>query len=152
MFSIDSNKPYALYIEDDADDVELLNLALSDTKILLDIVHVWNGVEALNLLNDLKPYRPLPSVIFLDINMSKLNGKETYLCLQADKDVSKIPVIMLSASTYKNDVEFFNSKRVPYIVKPGNMQQFKNDINTTLKSVLAFDFDFSSSRRNTDAA
>jgi CheY-like chemotaxis protein len=144
-------KPYVLYIEDDIEDVELLNFTLENSGAGFSIVHVNNGEEALRLLNDFKPFKPLPSLIMLDVNMPRLDGKETLVCLKADKDIARIPVVVLTTSNDKADVSFFKSYDIPYIVKPGDVVRFKEELFSTLEMVLPAGA-FTGRKRKTDAA
>jgi len=143
--------PYVLYIEDDIEDVELLNFTLENSGAGFTVVHVSNGEEALRLLNDFKPFKPLPALILLDLNMSRLNGKETLVCMKADKDIAKIPVVVLTTSNDKNDINFFSRYSIPYIVKPGDVIHFRKELFSTLEMLLPAEV-FSSRQRKTDAA
>lgn len=147
-----TDKPYVLYIEDDVEDVELLKHALEDSPFHFEIIHLSNGVEALDFLAKSKRYNRLPELIFLDVNLSKMDGKETLVCLKADYDLAKLSVVVLSTSNLDADINFFRKFHVPYIVKPGDIKRFREDLLEVLKGLLAFDVDFSTSRKNIDAA
>ena len=73
-----------------------------------NIVFRTNGEEALNYLNnDDKDSMPIPDIIFLDINMPRMNGwefLEKYKNLKEDQR-AKIVVIMLTTSLNKYDKE-----------------------------------------------
>ncbi len=144
-------KPYVLYIEDDIEDVELLNFTLENSGAGFSVVHVSNGEEALKLLNDFKPFKPLPSLILLDLNMPRFDGKETLVCMRADKDIAKIPVVVLTTSNDKTDVSFFSNYSIPYIIKPGDVKHFRNELFSTLEMLLPAEI-FPSRSRKTDAA
>jgi len=152
MYDLKQSEPYFLYVEDDAEDVELLQHALSDSAYDLKIVNAKNGEEACSLLENSKDFSRLPEVIFLDVNMPRLDGKETLLCFKADKDIARIPVIVLSTSNREADMRYFKDFHVPYLVKPGDVKEFKENLHEVLKGLLAFDFDFKSANKNTDAA
>lgn len=145
-------KPYFLYIEDDAEDVELLKYVLAKTQFDFNIIHLTNGVEALNFLEECKQYSRLPELIFLDVNLSKMNGKETLVCLKADKDIARIPLTILSTSNLDTDISYFRKFHIPYIVKPGDVNRFKDELHEVMRGLLAFDVDFSAPRANIDAA
>ena len=149
MLSLNNTRPYVLYIEDDVEDVELLKYTLTETPFAFDIVHMSNGPEALDFLEHSKLYNRFPEVIFLDVNLPKMDGKEILLCLKADKDIARIPLTILSTSNHEADVRYFHDFRIPYITKPGDVNKFKDDVVEVMKGLLAFDYDFSVSRRNT---
>jgi CheY-like chemotaxis protein len=137
------SKTRILYIEDDHEDVELLTHVMQHIELEVEIVHVADGVTALDYLDKSRHKDGmLPDLIFLDINLSKLNGKETFVCLQADKDVARIPVVVLSTSNLDLDKNYFRKYQVPYIVKPGDVNRFKEDLYQVLGKYLAIDVDF----------
>jgi CheY-like chemotaxis protein len=152
MLLMNESRPYFLYIEDDVEDVELLKLALADSQFDFDIVHLSTGVDALNFLQECKQYSRFPELIFLDVNLSKMDGKETLVCLKADKDIARIPLTILSTSNLDSDISYFRKFQIPYIVKPGDVNRFKDELSEVMKGLLAFDVDFIASRKKTDAA
>jgi CheY-like chemotaxis protein len=152
MHTVNTAKPYLLYIEDDADDVELLKYTLAETRAPFEVVHISDGDIALNFLEQAKQYGRLPELIFLDVNLMNLNGKETLLCLKADKELGKIPAVILSASNHDPDINYFRNFQVPYIVKPGDVNRFKEEVTDVMKRLLAYEGAFSASTQNIDAA
>lgn len=131
---------YALYVEDDPEDVELLKYTLDELKIQIPIIHVRNGVEALNSLNDWRAAGQLPSIILIDINMAKMDGKETLLCLRADPEIARIPILVLTVSRDKTDRTYFQRYDVPYVVKPGDVHRFRKDLREALEKLLPYQF------------
>ncbi len=75
-----------LYIDDDQEDIEIFksSLAAIDSGIICPTAH--NGKEGLDILRD---GVVLPDLIFLDINMPVLNGRDCLLNIRRD-DVLKI--------------------------------------------------------------
>jgi CheY-like chemotaxis protein len=136
---IQSGKSYILYVEDDIEDVELLKHVLDHTNFEIEVVHVPDGEKAMRLLEEAKETRQFPEMIFLDINLPKLDGKETFVCLQADKSFARIPVVVLSTSTMSSDVNYFSKFQVPYLVKPGDVNSFKENLIEVMNGVLPMD-------------
>jgi CheY-like chemotaxis protein len=132
----ESGKPFILYIEDDIEDVELLMHVLQHLNCDIEIVHMSDGIKALEFLEQSKQYRLMPEMILLDINMSKLNGKETFVCLQADKTFARIPVVVLSTSNLPEDINYFKKFSIPYIIKPGEINRFKEELSVVLEKLL----------------
>lgn len=128
--------PYALYVEDDFDDVELLTSVLELIGFCIPVIHLRDGTEALDFLEEAGRQSHLPRLIFMDINMPKLTGKETFACMQIDKTLSEIPVIILSTSQLQADIEYFRRHNVPYIVKPYDTVRFRQDLEHTLTSIF----------------
>jgi DNA-binding response OmpR family regulator len=89
-----------LLVEDDADIKLVMKDALADEGYQVN--HASNGREALELLEG----PDLPCIILLDWNMPIMNGQE-FLAEKAKRcATSKIPVVILSASTYLRTVFF----------------------------------------------
>lgn len=130
--------PYLLYIEDDIEDVELLQHVLQHADLSVGIINMSDGVRALDFLEHAKAVSRLPDMILLDINMSKLDGRETFVCIKADKLLARIPIAILSTSNLGTDISYFKKYQVPYIVKPGDINRFKDEIANLVKRVVGF--------------
>jgi CheY-like chemotaxis protein len=89
-----------LYIDDDSDDRELFQEALSQVTTKYELRLVSNGVEAMKMIQEF-----LPDIIFLDINMPLKCGKECLAEIRKDEKFTNTPVIMISTSINKSDVE-----------------------------------------------
>ena len=85
-----------LLVEDDKDDQEFFVEALSQISNTSLFGIANDGVEALQQLNELKS---LPDMIFMDINMPRMNGIECLKEIAKSSRAKNIPVIMLSTST-----------------------------------------------------
>lgn len=114
--------PTFLLADDDIDDVELFNYALSHVDTNITCYTAFNGTQALRKLDD--PAVNKPDIIFLDINMPEMNG---WKCLQALKEHEthkNIPVIMYSTSSEKEDIERARkSGALCYYSKPGSFPE-----------------------------
>ena len=107
-----------LYIDDDEDDLEMLQEAIKEIDPSYEIVKAGNGEEGLSELYKMKENQTLPCLIVLDINMPKLDGKQTFQRIRADKALFNIPIVIFSTSSNKMDKMFFAGKNVEYITKP----------------------------------
>jgi CheY-like chemotaxis protein len=107
-----------LCVDDDPDDLHLLQNALqavgSDHKIL----EAHNGEEALKLLKEMKHNGNLPCLVVLDINMPKIDGKQTLVSIQKDEELKSMPVVVFTTSSSPLDQLFFAKKNVEFITKP----------------------------------
>lgn len=112
-----------LLADDDQDDTEMFCEALADIDESIICHCAENGSEAIKLI---KKQDEIPGVVFLDLNMPIMNGWECLKQLKLDKDYKDIPVIMISTSSYKNDMETAaNLGAVCYFVKPNNFKDLK---------------------------
>ena len=112
--------PTILCVDDDVDDLYLLRKAITTINPTYQITEAYDGVDALQRLKDLQEKNELPSLIVLDINMPKMDGRETFLAIKNDEQLSHIPLVILSTSSSVLDRIFFHSKNIEYITKPIN--------------------------------
>lgn len=121
--------PYILIVDDDEDDHHFLTSAIRDVMPDAIIKSLYDGTEVVDLLQKgphAVPGFPLPDLIFLDINMSKLSGKKTTLLLKKDKHVQHIPIIILTtASADDQKKELLGSGADDFYTKPANIHVLK---------------------------
>ncbi len=119
-----------LLIEDDQ--IEVMKLKRATAKLDLDItlLEAKNGEEALVLL---KNYQNLPDLIFLDLNMPKINGIEFLNILKKDDTLKYLPTVILTTSNNRKDVlECYKVGVAGYILKPLKYEKYVDKINKTL--------------------
>ncbi|HET6224694.1 MAG TPA: response regulator [Bacteroidia bacterium] len=90
-----------LLIDDDIDDAELFQEALNETDSTIIFRHAENGEEA---LKNLDPFQ-LPELIFMDINMPRMNGWECLRLIKNNPVFQKIPVIVYSTSAHQEEID-----------------------------------------------
>ena len=86
-----------------------------------------DGVEAMDFLNKKGKFNnsPRPDVILLDLNLPKKDGRVVLVEIKQDKDLKRIPVIILTTSKSEEDVvKTYNLHTNCYISKPIDMEQF----------------------------
>lgn len=105
-----------LYADDDLDDKTWVAEASKMLDYTLDIDFVENGRQVFDYL---KKYIPLPALIVLDLNMPELDGRQTLQKLKASQEYKEIPVVIVTTSSNKVDVEICNRLGASlYLVKP----------------------------------
>lgn len=119
-----------LLVEDNPDDVELTRLAFDEAKIANQLAVVSDGAEALDYLfargrfSDRDP-ADLPSLVLLDLNLPKVDGREVLQAIRANEATRGLPVVVLTTSTEPFDVEATYALGVnSYIQKPVDFEQF----------------------------
>lgn len=126
--------PYILCVDDDADDLMMLREAFEANGCHYEVQIASDGEEALTRLRSTKPGQNLPSLIVLDVNMPKIDGRETLLALQSDAALAKIPVVAYSTSSSPLDKLFFNRLNVAFFTKPS----YFNELETVAATMLHF--------------
>jgi len=107
-----------LLIDDDKDDLEMLEEALKAIDGEHKIIEAYNGVEGLEKLNELAASQTLPCLVVLDINMPRMDGRQTFVTIKSDNRFSNIPIVIFSTSTSLLDKTFFERHHTAYLVKP----------------------------------
>jgi CheY-like chemotaxis protein len=109
-------KMLILCVDDDPDDLDLLREAIHEVSPASQCIFANSAQEALQLLeNDLIV---LPNLIFLDINMPVMNGRELFLILRRNKSFDAIRVVIYSTSSQRKDIDEFESMGAKFLVKP----------------------------------
>jgi two-component system response regulator len=113
-----------LMADDDADDRELTREAFAESRLANDLRFVEDGVEVFEYLNRTGKYAdpkasPWPSLLLLDLNMPRMDGREVLERLKADPRYSTIRVIVLTTSKAEEDiVRSYRLAAASYITKP----------------------------------
>jgi CheY-like chemotaxis protein len=117
-----------LLVEDNPDDVELTLEALSQTKLANRVAVVEDGVEAMSYLRREGKYAETavrPSLILLDLNMPRKDGRAVLEEIKQDEALSTIPVVILTTSKAEEDiVRSYQLHCNCYISKPVDLSQF----------------------------
>lgn len=119
---------HILVAEDSAADAGLIREAMRESRITNELHVVPDGVEALAYLRKTGKYAsaPRPSMIFLDLNMPKKDGREVLKEIKADSELRRIPVIVLSSSRAEEDVSgAYDRHANVYIRKPVDFDAFR---------------------------
>lgn len=122
-----------LLVDDDEVDVKLTLRALAFDRVINHVNVVHDGVEALAYLRREGLYANSirPDLIFLDLNMPRMDGREVLRAIKSDKSFSSIPVVILTTSAADEDVARSYSEHAnSYITKPVDMDKFKQAIRT----------------------
>ena len=120
-----------LLVDDDDVDVKLTLRALASDRVINHVNVVHDGVEAMAYLRREGKYANAvrPDLIFLDLNMPRMDGREVLREIKADKDFSAIPVVVLTTSDADEDVlRSYKEHANSYITKPIDMVQFRHAI------------------------
>jgi len=103
-------KPLSILIaEDDEDDYLLTLEALREANVENTVYWVKDGNEILEYLSsrlngNKGSSKKLPSVILLDLNMPKKDGREALQEIKSNPNFRRIPVIVLTTSAADTDV------------------------------------------------
>ncbi|MFR7809708.1 MAG: response regulator [Butyricimonas faecihominis] len=93
------------------------------------LIHAWNGREAVELFKEHDPH-----LVLMDINMPELNG---FQAVQEIADFGTVPVIAVTAYTYASDEEKIMASGFDgYTAKPINANLLRSKIIALLEKHL----------------
>jgi CheY-like chemotaxis protein len=116
-----------LLVEDNPGDARLTMEALKEGKFNNTLIHVRDGVEALDYLRRVGAFKNAvrPDLILLDLNMPRKDGRETLAEIKADPDLRRIPVVILTTSKAEEDIfRSYDLHANCFITKPVKLAQF----------------------------
>ncbi len=116
-----------LLVEDNPGDARLTMEVIKENKIVNNLHHVSDGVEAMAFLRKQGQYFdvPQPDLILLDLNMPKMDGREVLENMKQDAQFRRIPVVVLTTSQAEEDVfRSYDLHANCYICKPVDLDQF----------------------------
>lgn len=116
-----------LLVEDNPGDVRLAREALKESKIRNNFFVVEDGVEAMEFLHRKGRYAdvPRPDLVLLDLNLPRKNGREVLAEMKGDKELKRIPVVILTVSRDEEDVlRAYDLHANCYVTKPVDFGQF----------------------------
>jgi CheY-like chemotaxis protein len=114
-----------LYADDDPDDIAIFNEVLRDIDQQIKCISASNGLEALTLLTDSVQ---LPDIIFLDINMPQMSGKDCLTKIRSNSRLARIPVIMYSTAASDEEIaKCYKLGATDYLVKASNFSKLRED-------------------------
>lgn len=108
--TVDHSVVEVLLVEDTPEDAEMTIRTLKRHNLANRLKWVKDGAEAVDFLFSQGEYAgkspcAAPKVILLDLHLPKLNGLEVLRRIKADPATRAIPVVVLTSSTEKSDMD-----------------------------------------------
>jgi len=100
-----------ILVEDNIDDAALVMHALKKTNMVNNLIHLKDGVEALDFIFGTGSYEGQgvqaknTKVILLDLKMPRVNGLEVLEKVKSDPRTKTIPIVVLTSSAEDPDIE-----------------------------------------------
>ncbi|MBL0745342.1 response regulator [Chryseolinea lacunae] len=106
-----------LLVDDDVEDQEIFMDAVSEVAPTVHCLCANDGDAALTLLTGNTLARP--DILFIDLNMPRMNGKQVLQELKKRRDINNIPVIMYSTFFGEQDIEEITAEGAAHhMIKP----------------------------------
>jgi CheY-like chemotaxis protein len=116
-----------LLIDDDEDDREVFCSIVAEAYPQISLSVATNGRQA---LRDLQDAPQPPDLIFLDLNMPLMNGRQFMEALKNDERLRQIPVVILTTSSDSKtitDLKALGAK--DFITKPDKYSAWEKLLN-----------------------
>jgi CheY-like chemotaxis protein len=129
-----SRKLNIILAEDDFDDRLLFEEAIEELPVSVNLNTFSNGDELMEWLT--RKNKPLPDVLFLDLNMPRKNGFATLAEIKRNAKLQDLPVIIFSTATNNEMIkQVFKNAAHYYIRKPVHFWELKQLIYKSLKLI-----------------
>ena len=127
-------KTTTLFIaDDDPDDVELFTEAVNEFDESIQCYSAMDGEEALKKLRAMLP--ALPDIIFLDLNMPRINGKQCLVEIKKTEKLNVVPVVIYSTSSIQHDID--ETRRlgaVYFLTKPASFGELCKELSNIISA------------------
>ncbi len=123
-----------IYIDDDLDDIAVFQEAIAEINPSLVVQAFSNSQDAIDYLQEgiLRP-----DIIFLDINMPVMSGKQTLLLIRRDKSLADVPVIMYSTTIHREDRNsFLELGANEFLKKAYHFEEIKEQVGAVLQNFI----------------
>lgn len=122
---------HILLVDDDADDQYVFKDALQNVAPSIIVDTAVDGIDALQKLSE---NRTLPQLIFLDLNMPRMNGKGFLKEIKSSQTLQSIPVIVYSTSSNPTDIEETKALGAKqFITKPNSYNELCEVLTSALQ-------------------
>lgn len=119
-----------LYIDDDLEDIEIFHEALLKVYPNAVFYTASDGCEGFKVLEQITI---VPDLIFLDVNMPRMNGREFLKQIKEKTTYRSIPVIMYSTTSHQEEIRAFKKLGAyDFIKKPDSFEALQE----TLKGIM----------------
>jgi CheY-like chemotaxis protein len=117
-----------LVVDDDDADALMISEALESSERQAVVRRVADGEEALEYLRRQGRFADAnrPDLILLDLNMPRMDGRETLAAIKGDEQLKAIPVVILTTSGAAPDiVASYQHRANAYVTKPFGLDDFE---------------------------
>jgi CheY-like chemotaxis protein/plasmid maintenance system antidote protein VapI len=129
------DKINVVLVEDNAEDQFLIRKVFEEHDLKINLYCIHDGEEFLNIIKTKGNISkiPLPDLIFLDINMPKIDGLALLRSIKQNKEMKHIPVIVLTGSISIKDVmNSYTHFASGYIRKSFEYETLKKNIHLAI--------------------
>lgn len=115
-----------LIVDDNSDVLHVMQLLLTSRGYIVEVT--TNGEETISLVNQFAP-----DLIFLDVYLSGIDGRDISRKLKSSKETKCIPVILFSANIFKGGM-LAEALADDFVAKPFDIHELLTKVNNFLGS------------------
>lgn len=122
-----------LLVEDNPADARLIVEIFAGFQIRNNITLVSDVAEAMDYINKKGRFkdRKCPSLVILDLNLPKMDGRELLKEIKNNEKLKRVPVIVLTTSSHAEDVrDSYGNYANAYLTKPADFDDFVELVKT----------------------
>jgi len=129
-------------VDDDPEDILLVKTAVQRADVPLEVISLYDGDALFDYLDDLISDDTLPTsvpplIIFLDLNMPRLDGRKCLQRLKSNPNWVDLPILVFSTSDAPDDIRrCYELNANSYISKPDDPKA----LDTIVSSVYQYWF------------
>lgn len=115
-----------LLVEDSEADRRLVEEALLDCRVQVNLKSLTDGEQAIKYLKRIDPFQNAdrPDLIILDLNMPRKDGHEFLEEMASHLEENEIPIVLLTVSDTRADIDRAQNARLNfYLPKPVNAEK-----------------------------
>jgi CheY-like chemotaxis protein len=117
-----NEKTHVLVAEDDDDDFHIFASVINEISLTIILSRAEDGKILLRILDE-----KLPDILFLDILMPFIDGRECLKEIRANKKYDNLPIIIYSSITDFKEIEFcYREGSNFYVAKPSTFSELKS--------------------------
>jgi CheY-like chemotaxis protein len=127
------DKKIFMIVDDDSDDSDFFCEAISEIDIAITCITANNGEDA---LTKLRKAIILPDLLFLDLNMPRMDGRQCLTELKKDSKLKDIPVIIFTTSSSQKDIDDTLKLGASYfLTKPSDFHSLHSKIQFAVERI-----------------
>ena len=117
-----------LCVDDDEDDLLFIRQVISAQDHAFLIEEANNGWEAMSFLQEALARDLLPCLVIMDMNMPRMDGRETIHRMKEHEQLARIPIVVFTTYSQAADKRYFESRGIHFITKPFHYKDFTRQI------------------------
>jgi CheY-like chemotaxis protein len=127
-----------LVVDDNPGDINLIREAIRDSGQAFDVQVVLDGRAALESMQRMYASPESLHLVFLDLNMPRMDGFAVLAALRADAKYDSLPVVVFSTSSDPADVRRASELRASrFLTKPNELESYIAAIQECCRSCVA---------------